>query len=132
MSSHTSKYVLKAYMTLARKFGQRPVLISDIAQRELIPRKFLKLILLELRHTAILQSRKGKGGGYFLAWEPARFTLGEILRVVEDSLVSIPCVSKTAYMRCREYRDKNNCGIGMVNERSTRCYRPNRGFFHVG
>jgi Rrf2 family protein len=71
---------------LARKSGQRPVLISDIAQRELIPRKFLKLILLELRHTAILQSRKGKDGGYFLAWEPAHFMLGEILRVVEDSL----------------------------------------------
>jgi Rrf2 family protein len=83
MLSHKSKYALKAAIALAREFGQGPVLISDIAQRERIPRKFLELILLELRHSGILQSRKGKGGGYFLAREPNSITLGEILRVVE-------------------------------------------------
>ena len=90
------------------------MLISDIAQRERIPRKFLELILLELRHSGILQSRKGKGGGYFLAREPASVTLGEILRVVEGSLAPMPCVSKTAYLRCSECRDENSCGIRMV------------------
>jgi DNA-binding IscR family transcriptional regulator len=58
MLSHKSKYALKAAIALAREFGQGPVLISDIAQRERIPRKFLELILLEFRHTGILQSRK--------------------------------------------------------------------------
>jgi Rrf2 family protein len=114
MLSHKSKYALKAAIALAREFGQGPVLISDIAQRERIPRKFLELILLELRHSGILQSRKGKGGGYFLAREPASVTLGEILRVVEGSLAPMPCVSKTAYLRCSECRDENSCGIRMV------------------
>jgi Rrf2 family protein len=114
MLSHKSKYALKAAIALAREFGQGPVLISDIAQRERIPRKFLELILLELRHSGILQSRKGKGGGYFLAREPASVTLGEILRVVEGSLAPMRCVSKTAYLRCSECRDENSCGIRMV------------------
>ena len=114
MLSHKSKYALKATIALAREFGQGPVLISDIAQRERIPRKFLELILLELRNTGILQSRKGKGGGYFLAREPDHVSLGEVLRVVEGPLAPIPCVSKTAYLRCRECRDENTCGIRMV------------------
>jgi len=74
----------------------------------------MELILLELSHSGILQSRKGKGDGYFLAREPARVTLGEILRVVEGSLAPMPCVSKTAYLRRRECRDENSCGIHIV------------------
>jgi Rrf2 family protein len=112
--SQKSKYALKASISLARKFGLGPVLISDIAQNERIPRKFLELILVELRNKSILQSRKGKGGGYFLAREPGHVTLGEILRVVEGPLAPIPCVSKTAYMQCRDCRDEKTCGIRMV------------------
>ncbi|MBV8771726.1 MAG: Rrf2 family transcriptional regulator [Deltaproteobacteria bacterium] len=114
MLSQKSKYALKASIALAREFGQGPMLISDIAQSERIPRKFLELILLELRNKGILQSRKGKGGGYFLARAPGRVTLGEILRVVEGPLAPIPCVSKTAYMECRDCRDEKTCGIRMV------------------
>ena len=119
MLSRKSKYALKAAIALAREFGQGPVLISDLAQRERIPRKFLELILLELRNKGILQSRKGKGGGYFVAREPAHVTLGEILRVVEGPLAPIPCVSKTAYLRCLDCREENTCeentcGVRMV------------------
>lgn len=114
MLSQKSKYALKASIALAREFGQGPMLISDIAQTEQIPRKFLELILLELRNKGILQSRKGKGGGYFLARAPGHVTLGEILRVVEGPLAPIPCVSKTAYMECRDCRDEKTCGVRMV------------------
>ena len=50
----------------------------------------LELILLELRHSGILLSRKGKGGGYFLAREPGCVSLGKILEVVEGFLAPIP------------------------------------------
>ena len=66
MLSKKSKYALKAMLVLAKEYGQGPVLISDMAQREGIPRKFLELILLELKNQGLLQSKKGKGGGYFL------------------------------------------------------------------
>jgi Rrf2 family protein len=70
--------------------------------------------LLELRHGGILQSRKGKGGGYFLAREPSSVSLGEILRVVEGTVAPISCVSKTAYVCCRECPDQSSCAIHMV------------------
>jgi Rrf2 family protein len=114
MISHKSKYALKAMIVLAKEFGQGPVLISEIAHREGIPRKFLELILLELRNNGILHSKKGKGGGYFLARSPQQVTLGEVLRVIEGPLAPIPCVSRTAYMKCQECRDERACGIRLV------------------
>ena len=90
------------------------MLISDIAHREALPHKFLELILLELRNHGILGSKKGKGGGYFLARRPELVHLGEVLRVLEGPLAPIPCVSKSAYVRCAECRDERTCGIRMV------------------
>ncbi len=90
------------------------MLIAHIAQREKIPRKFLEGILLELRHNGILQSRKGKGGGYSLAREPAQITLGDILRVVEGSLAPALCVDETVYVRCRECVDHKSCVVRAV------------------
>jgi len=112
--SHKSKYALKAALVLAKEYGQGPVLISDIAQREAIPRKFLELILLELRNRGVLQSKKGKGGGYFLGRPPSKVTLGEILRDTEGPLAPIGCVSQFAYVRCEDCRDERTCGIRMV------------------
>ncbi|HZP45697.1 MAG TPA: Rrf2 family transcriptional regulator [Candidatus Binataceae bacterium] len=114
MLSHKSKYALKAALVLAKEYGQGPVLISDIAQREAIPRKFLELILLELRNRGVLQSKKGKGGGYFLGRPPSKVTLGEILRDTEGPLAPIGCVSQFAYVRCEDCRDERTCGIRMV------------------
>jgi Rrf2 family protein len=114
MLSKKSKYALKAMLVLAKEYGQGPVLISDLAQREGIPRKFLELILLELKNQGLLQSKKGKGGGYFLGREPHLISVGHIVRVLDGPIAPLPCVSKTAYMRCRECRDERTCGIRMV------------------
>ena len=114
MLAQKSKYALRALLVLAKEYGQGPVLISDIAHREALPQKFLELILLELRNHGILGSKKGKGGGYFLARRPELVHLGEVLRVLEGPLAPLPCVSKTAYVRCTECRDERTCGIRMV------------------
>jgi len=114
MLSNKTKYALKALLVLAKEYGQGPVLISDIAQREDIPRKFLELILLELKNQGILQSKKGKGGGYFLARSPQNVSVGHVIRVLDGPIAPLPCVSKTAYRRCSECRDERTCGIRMV------------------
>jgi Rrf2 family protein len=114
MLSQKSKYALKALTILAKEYGQGPVLISDVAQREEIPRKFLEIILLELKNAGILQSKKGKGGGYSLGRPPQQITLGNVIRVLDGPLAPLPCVSRTAYVRCRECRDERTCGIRMV------------------
>src|SRR5258708_19456051 len=114
MLSKKSKYALKALLVLAKEYGQGPVLISDVAQREGIPRKFLELILLELKNQGILQSKKGKGGGYFLARSPQTVSIGHVVRIMEGPLALLPCVSRTSYMRCRESPDERTCVLTIV------------------
>ena len=114
MLSQKAKYALKALLVLAKEYGQGPVLIADIAQRESIPRKFLELILLDLKNSGVLQSKKGKHGGYFLIKRPNEISFGQVLRVLEGPLAPLPCVSRTAYMRCIECRDERVCPIRMV------------------
>ncbi|HEV3114387.1 MAG TPA: Rrf2 family transcriptional regulator [Candidatus Binataceae bacterium] len=114
MLSNKTKYALKALQVLAKEFGQGPILISEIARRENIPAKFLELILLEMKNQGILQSKKGKGGGYFLARPPHSVSVGQIVRMIEGPLAPLPCVSRTSYMRCRECRDERSCGIRIV------------------
>src|ERR1700726_4989559 len=114
MLSKKSKYALKAMLVLAKEYGQGPVLISDMAQREGVPRKFLELILLELKNQGFLQSKKGKGGGYALARPPQQIRVGEVLRAVDGPIALLPCVSRTAYARCDECRDERSCGIRLI------------------
>ena len=70
MISKKAKYALKALKVLAQSYEKGPLLISHIAESENIPKKFLEAILLELRNHGILQSQKGKGGGYYLRIPP--------------------------------------------------------------
>ena len=112
--SKKSKYGLRALFALARSYGQGPILIADLARNARIPKKFLELILLELRNKGILASKKGKGGGYFLARDPNGITVGEVIRALDGSLAPVPCVSQTAYRRCEECDDERTCGIRAV------------------
>jgi Rrf2 family protein len=114
MLSQKAKYGLKALLALAAEFGNGPILISDLAKREGIPKKFLELILRELKNHGILQSKKGYGGGYQLAKEPHAISLGRIIRIIDGPLAPLPCASETAYRRCDECVDETTCGIRMV------------------
>ena len=114
MISQKSKYALKALTVLARHHGKGPVLISEIAAQEKIPRTFLELILLELKNQGLLHSRKGRGGGYFLAKAPNTISVGQVMRMTGGPLALLPCVSKTAYRRCEECHDERTCSIRMV------------------
>jgi Rrf2 family protein len=114
MLSQKSKYALKALIVLAQEHGHGPVLISDIATRERIPRRFLELILLELKNGGVLQSRKGKGGGYLLSKPPGNISVGQVLRILEGPLAPLPCVSRTAYQKCEECVDERTCGVRIL------------------
>ncbi len=114
MLSQKAKYGLRALLALARKYEQAPVLISHLAETEDIPKKFLELILLELKKNGILYSKKGKGGGYLLGKAPEAIALGQVIRILDGPLAPLPCVSQTAYRKCDECEDENTCGIRMV------------------
>jgi Rrf2 family protein len=112
--SKKSKYGLKALLVLGREAGRGPVHVSDIAAREAIPRKFLEAILLELKRHGIVESKKGKGGGYFLRRPAADIAFGEVIRVLEGPLAAVSCVSQTAYMKCAECVDEETCGVRLA------------------
>jgi Rrf2 family protein len=109
--SHKAKYGLKALTYLAAHDGAGPVLISEIAARQEIPRKFLDTILLELKQQGILSSKKGKGGGYQLARPAGSIMIGHVIRILDGPLAPIACVSRTAYRRCEDCPDETACGV---------------------
>ena len=114
MLSKRSKYAIKALLALADHERGEPVRIVDLAQEEQIPPKFLELILLGLKNQGILQSRKGKGGGYLLARDPADIYLGQIVRMFDGPLAPEPCASQTAYMACADCPEEAVCGVHLA------------------
>jgi Rrf2 family protein len=90
------------------------MLVADLAAQSGIPKAFLDQILLELKRRGILQSRKGRGGGYMLGRPADAITFGEIVRTLEGPLAPIGCVSQTAYVPCAECGDEALCGVRMV------------------
>lgn len=114
MISKKTKYGLKALIYLARHAERGPVLIADLARDENIPKKFLEAILVILKNTGLLSSKKGKGGGYSLGKTPRNITVGQAVRALEGPLAPVPCVSETAYATCTECHDEATCGIRLV------------------
>ena len=112
--SKKSKYALQALLALAQERPDQPVGIAKLAHQEGIPKKFLELILLELKNKGMLQSKKGKGGGYSLNRKPEAISLGEIIRTLEGPLAPLPCASKTAYRKCPDCADESTCGIRAI------------------
>lgn len=115
MISKKTKYALKAVLFLVEKYASgEPVLIAEIAEKESIPKKFLEAILLELRKKGLLQSKKGKGGGYLLARHPNQISFGEVFGIFEDPFALLPCLGPMPHRRCDECRTGNVCGIRVV------------------
>ena len=112
MISKRTKYAIKALLYLASNdSNQKPVLISDIAKSENISQKFLEAILLEMKNIGFLASKKGKGGGYFLAKKTNEITLAEIYRNIEGPIAMLPCVSLNFYEVCDDCPDENLCAL---------------------
>jgi Rrf2 family protein len=109
-----AKYALKALIFLAKEKERGPILISEISERERIPRKFLELILLELKNHGLLQSKMGKGGGYWLSKDANDIYFGHVIRIFDGALAPIPCTAKRYYRRCDECIDENTCEIRRV------------------
>jgi Rrf2 family protein len=114
MLTRKSKYGIKALLALAEDQGRRPVLIAEVAEKHRIPMKFLQAILLDLKRHGILQSKMGKGGGYYLRRDPTEITVGEVIRVLDGPLALVPCVSQTAYSRCEECIDEATCSVRWI------------------
>ena len=113
MLSKKTQYALKALGYLAARYGQGPVLIAEIAKKKKIPVKFLETILLELKQKGMLESKKGKGGGYQLLNAPKTTSLATVIRIVDGPIALLPCVSLNFYEKC-EGCNEATCGVNKV------------------
>lgn len=114
MLTKKTKYGLKAMSYLAKHSDRQPILISEIAEKELIPLKFLEGILLNLKKSGNLDSKKGKGGGYFLAKPPQDISIASIIRTLEGPIALLPCVSLNYYKKCDDCVDENSCSLNRI------------------
>lgn len=96
---------------MASQKGRTPVQISEIAKHENISQKFLESILLTLRKTGILGSKKGKGGGYYLIKDPKDIPMTTVMRVLEGPIAMVPCVSLNFYEKCEDCPDEASCSV---------------------
>ena len=110
MLTKKSQYAFQALSYLANKSTDTPVLISEIADKKKIPLKFLESILLQLKKSGILDSKKGKGGGYFFKEDPKNVTMSSIIRLMDGPIAMLPCVSLNFYETC-ENCNENHCGL---------------------
>ena len=114
MLTQRSRYALRALIFIARSGGVTPVPISVIAADQQLPRKFLEAILLDLKNGGVVNSYRGKMGGYRLARPASQISFGEIIRLIEGPLALVPCVSVSAYQRCDDCFEEITCVIRKV------------------
>jgi Rrf2 family protein len=114
MLSQKARYALHALIVLAEHGGREPMMIADIAEEAQVPRKFLEQILLSLKRRGIVQSVRGRAGGYRLGRPPKEISFADIIRETDGPLALSPCVSVTAYHKCPDCVDEATCAIRKV------------------
>ncbi len=111
MLSKKTKYGIKALSYLAKRTDKSPVQAAEIARNENISPKFLESILLNLRKSGFLGSKKGKGGGYYLIKDPKEVQMKTVIRVLEGPIAMLPCVSLNYYEKCEDCPDELTCSV---------------------
>jgi Rrf2 family protein len=113
MLSQRCRYALKALINLARNEGESRG-VSTLAAEETIPRKFLETIMSDLRRGKLVESTRGKAGGYRLAKPADLITFGQVIRLIDGPLALLPCVSHNFYRRCEDCQDEASCALRRV------------------
>lgn len=100
--SKKTDYALRALFTLVEHYNGTPIPIRELARRNDIPKRFLEQIMLALKARGWVESLAGMRGGYVLAKNPAKITMGEVVRHFDGILAPIACVSLSGYKRCSQ------------------------------
>lgn len=113
--SKKGEYALRSLITLgiAAEVGRKLVQVSELADSEQLPVKFLEQIMQALKEAGFVESVRGKFGGYRLAKPPREITIGQVVRMIDGPLAPIGCVSQTAYEKCT-CPDETHCGLRML------------------
>ena len=113
--SKKGEYALRSLINLgiAAEVGRSLVQVSELAANEQLPIKFLEQILQALKEAGLVDSARGKFGGYRLAKPMKTITIGQVVRLIDGPLAPIGCVSQSAYAKCT-CPDEEHCGLRML------------------
>ena len=102
MISTKGRYALRVLIDLAEHQTDGYIPLKTIAERQGISEKYLEIVLKSLVKARVLTGVRGKGGGYRLTKPPEQYTVGEILRLTEESLAPVSCLEENACQCPRE------------------------------
>jgi Rrf2 family protein len=111
MLSQKTRYTIRALQYLADRFGQGPVPLAEIVEKQNIPGKFLTVILSEMNREGLVNSQRGRDGGYMLALPPEQVRIGDLVRKTHGSLALVPCASRFAYEKCDNCVAEEECRL---------------------
>jgi Rrf2 family protein len=114
MLSQRTRYTIRALLHLADHYGEGPVQLTEIAEAQKIPPKFLTVMLSQMSREGLVGTRRGREGGYWLARPPGEVSYGEIVRLTRGSLGLLPCASRNAYESCRNCITEEKCRLHRV------------------
>ncbi|WP_066561093.1 RrF2 family transcriptional regulator [Croceicoccus bisphenolivorans] len=109
MLSQKARYAIRAMQHLSDRYGEGLVPLADIAAAQNIPTKFLTVILSEFSRAGLVESQRGRDGGYRLGVPPVDITYGDLIRTTRGSLALVPCASRFAHEKCRNCVDEGEC-----------------------
>ena len=87
------RYALRVMLDLARHPDEGYISLKTIAERQDISMKYLEAIVGSLKKAGLVDSSRGKEGGYSLLRPPEEYSVGEILRSTEDKLAPVSCIT---------------------------------------
>lgn len=111
MLSQKTRYTIRALQHLADTWRQGPQRLDSIAEAQNIPRKFLTVILSEMVRGGLVNSTRGREGGYELALDPVDVRYGDIIRLTRGSLALVPCASRNAHEHCQNCLPEAECRL---------------------
>lgn len=109
MLSQKTRYAIRAMQHLADHYGEGPIQLATIAEKQNIPAKFLTVILSELTRYGLVASLRGRDGGYWLTIPPVDITYGDLIRHMRGSLALVPCASRHAHEKCKNCLEEGEC-----------------------
>ncbi|RIX50586.1 Rrf2 family transcriptional regulator [Paenibacillus nanensis] len=84
--STKGRYGLTIMMELAAKFGEGPISLKSIAEKNQLSEHYLEQLVAPLRNAGLVKSIRGAYGGYILSKEPSEITSGDIIRILEGPI----------------------------------------------
>jgi Rrf2 family protein len=107
MFSTRAEYGVRVMVELARRGGEEPVPLAEIADHEGLPVAYLEHLVARLRRAGLIESRRGAHGGYLLARDATEITMAEVVEALEGSIAPVECISSgpDGTVRCARETD---------------------------